>query len=255
MFFRKARQDTKMAYEITFHGNLGYFFKPDDGKDTKFVMERLAPMKDIVEAIGIPHTEVGRIISEGNELGFTYIPQSHDSIDIYPIEPPDDVSVPTVLRPKSYPSVRFIADVNVGKLAKLMRLLGFDTAYGNCWEDSYITDRALKESRIVLTKDRNLLKRRIVAAGRLVRTEKPWDQAAEVMLFYGLQDAISPFGICPMCNGKLEKVEKARILDRIEPLTRLFVDEFRQCPECGRIYWSGTHRKDILERIGKLKKG
>jgi len=243
-----------MAYRITFHGELGYFFNLRNDRDKSFVTERFAPLKDIIEGLGVPHTEVGRIKSEGIERDFRYIPKRWETIHVYPVEQPCDVTTPTLLRPVPLKHVLFVADVNVGKLARLLRLLGFDTEYGNDWEDAYIADRSQKERRIVLTKDRNLLKRKTIEAGRLVRAVKPWDQLAEMILLYGLQDAIRPFGICPVCNGKLEEVEKERILDRIEPLTRLFVDEFRQCPKCGRIYWSGTHSEDIMKRIEVLKR-
>jgi hypothetical protein len=242
-----------MDYQITFHGELSFFLKDRKEGTAKYSMKRTAPLKDIIEALGIPHTEVGEIVTHGREHDFWYIPSNGDSIDVYPVESPCIVSLPTLLRPEPFPWVRFIADVNVGKLARFMRLMGFDTEYKNSWSDSYIAEKALREKRIVLTKDRDLLKRKVIQYGRLVRSIRPWDQLAEIIHFYGLEKNISPFRICPLCNVNLENVPKEKILEEIEPLTRLFFNDFRKCPRCGRVYWAGIHHEQILKKVAELK--
>jgi uncharacterized protein with PIN domain len=242
-----------MDYQITFHGELSFFLKDRKEGTAKYSMKRTAPLKDIIEALGIPHTEVGKIVTYEREHDFWYIPSPDDNIEVYPVEAPCIVTIPTLLRPEAFPWVKFIADVNVGKLAKLMRLLGFDTEYENSWSDSYIAEKAFREKRIVLTKDRNLLKRKVIRHGRLVRSIKPWDQLAEIVHFYGLGKSISPFRICPICNVELENVPKEHILEEIEPLTRLFFNDFSRCPCCGKVYWAGTHHEKILQRVTELK--
>lgn len=239
-----------MKYRIMVHEELVIFL---NSKEQEYELCRSAPLKDIIEALGIPHTEVGKIVTHGREHDFWYIPSPDDSIEVYPVEAPCIVTIPTLLRPEAFPWVKFIADVNVGKLARLMRLMGFDTEYENSWSDSHIAEKALREQRIVLTKDRELLKRKLISHGRLVRSIKPWDQLAEIVHFYGLEESISPFGICPLCNVELENIPKEKIIEEIEPLTRLFFNDFRKCPECGKVYWSGTHYEKIQKKIEGLK--
>ena len=241
-----------MEYTVEFHGTLVFF---TGSAKEKHILSRTAPMKDIVEALGVPHTEIGMITSLGTAKDLWYIPEDKDWIHVYPVEPPLNVTIPTLLRPDPFPRVRFVADVNVGKLAKLMRLLGFDTAYENGWSDPDIAERAFKEQRIVLTKDRDLLKRKIISYGRLVRSIKPWDQLAEIVHFFGLEKRISPFRICTLCNRTLVRVRKEEVIQELEPLTRIFFNEFTRCPGCGKVYWAGTHHERILEGIRSLEKG
>ncbi len=240
-----------MEYTVEFHGTLVFF---TGSAMEKHILSRTAPMKDIVEAMGVPHTEIGMITSLGTAKDLWYIPEDKDRIRVYPVEPPLNVTIPTLLRPDPFPKVRFIADVNVGKLAKLMRLIGFDTAYENRWSDSDIAEKAFKEQRIVLTKDRDLLKRKIISYGRLVRSIKPWDQLAEIVHFFGLDKRISPFRLCTLCNRTLVRVRKEDVIQELEPLTRIFFNEFTRCPQCGKVYWAGTHHERILEGIISLEK-
>ncbi len=241
-----------MEYTVEFHGTLAFFI---GSAMMEHIFSRIAPMKDIIEASGVPHTEVGMITSQGVVKDLWYIPEDKSSIHVYPIEPPFNVTIPTLLRPDPFPWIRFIADVNVGKLAKLMRILGFDTAYENGWSDSDIAEKGFKEQRIVLTKDRDLLKRKIISYGRLVRSIKPWDQLAEIVHLFGLENRISPFSRCPLCNITLASVRKEEIIQDLEPLTRIFFNEFKRCPGCKKVYWAGTHHERILEGITALKTG
>lgn len=238
-----------MAYNVVFHGELKYFFKREPKAEFKYEMHRFAPLKDIIEALGVPHTEVGRILSSGEDRDLLFVPDHRSCIDVFPITPPLDVTTPSLLRPEPFPRVRFIADVNVGKLAKLLRLLGFDTAYDNAWYDPDIAEIAFKEKRIVLTKDRDLLKRKIIPFGRLVRSDSPWDQVAEITHFFGVEKKICPFRICTLCNSELVSVRKEEVIQDLEPLTRMFFNEFKQCPVCGKVYWAGTHHERIMEKI------
>ena len=214
---------------------------------------RFSPLKDVIESMGIPHTEVGTILVERKEQDFSFLPASGQTIDVFPLTPPVDITHPTLLRPEPFERVAFVADVNVGKLARLLRVAGFDTAYRNSWNDSTIAALAAEGSRIVLTKDRDLLKRRIIRYGRLIRAIKPWEQLEEVIHFFGVENMIQPFRICPSCNVHLEKISKEDILDRLEPLTRLFFDEFTICPSCKGIYWAGSHYGKVLRRLDRIR--
>ena len=242
-----------MSFRVCFHGDLDLFLKTGSGIRKEFPCERFTPVKDVIESMGVPHTEIGTIMEGGEERDFLFLPEEGMSVHVFPITPPLDITRPTLLRPEPFSKVHFIADVNVGKLARLLRIAGFDTAYRNSWNDSAIASVAAREERVVLTKDRNLLKRRVISYGRLIRSVRPWEQLEEVIHFFGLSEKVSPFRRCPACNVPLQEVPKTQILDRIEPLTRLFFDEFHLCPECERIYWPGSHYHKIIRRLEKLK--
>lgn len=239
-----------MPVWLEFHGTLAGLLNRNDNPGGTRKLRRTAPVKDLVESQGVPHTEVGSIVTvSGEKKGFNYTPAFGETLHIHPHEPPVDVTKETTLFPHPFNEARFIVDVNVGRLAKLLRIGGFDTLYDPKWGDSTLADKACAEERILLTRDRELLKRNAVIWGHLVRSSDPWDQFGEVVVFFGLQAKIDLFTRCPKCNDLLEPVEKEHILDRIEPLTRLMYDTFTRCPRCGQIYWRGSHHSRIREKM------
>jgi len=242
-----------MHFRVCFHGDLDFFLRTGSGIKREFLCNRFTPVKDVIESMGVPHTEIGFIMAEDEERDFQFLPEEGMSVHVFPITPPLDVTRPSLLRPEPFLKVHFVADVNVGKLARLLRIAGFDTAYRNSWKDSTIALVSAREERVVLTKDRNLLKRKIISYGRLIRSVRPWDQLEEVIDFFGLRGQIVPFRRCPCCNMPLQRIPKTQILDRIEPLTRLFFDEFHVCPDCERIYWPGSHYHKIIKKLEKLQ--
>ncbi len=211
------------------------------GEALEYRLERRASIKDTVESLGIPHTEIGAIRSGGRETDFGFIPEPGQQIQVSEITPPFDVTRPSKLRPAPLPTVRFIVDVNVGRLAALLRLTGFDTAYGNSLDDRDIAELAHGENRVVLTKDRALLKRSKIVFGRLVRAVLPEDQLTETLHFFGLAGPYRLFTRCLRCNRILEPVAKEAILHRLEPKTKKYFNTFKTCPDCDRIYWRGSH--------------
>ncbi|MBU1003444.1 MAG: Mut7-C ubiquitin/RNAse domain-containing protein [Proteobacteria bacterium] len=216
---------------------------------------REASLKDVIEALGVPHTEVGRIVLSSwgenreadEDVGFDQRLASGQRIEVHPVAPPLDVTRVHRLRPVPLPEVRFVVDVCVGKLATLLRLLGLDAAYDRTWDDATLADMAQSEGRIVLTRDKALLKRATVSHGRLVRAHEPTGQLLEVLGHFGLTGSFKPFVRCLRCNQLLEPVSKAEILHRLEPLTKKYHDEFHRCRACGRIYWPGSHHKAMRE--------
>jgi len=120
-------------------------------------------------------------------------------------------------------------------------LTGFDTAYSNSLDDGGIAELALGENRVVLTKDRALLKRGKIVFGRLVRAVLPEDQLTETLHFFGLACPYRLFTRCLRCNRILEPVAKEAILHRLEPKTKKYFNSFKTCPDCNRIYWRGSH--------------
>lgn len=245
-----------MSAAIRFHGDLVGLVSPGGrAKALSYPVDRRASIKDVIESLGVPHSEVHAIQVDGREAGFSHILEDGQAVDVFPAAPPVDVTRPTLLRPAPLPAVRFVVDVNVGRLANLLRILGLDAAFGNGWDDAAIADMAEAEGRIVLSRDRELLKRSKVVHGRLVRACDPEEQLLEVLTLFGLRGPFARFSRCLRCNVPLLPVAKADIIDRLLPKTRKYHDTFSMCPSCGRIYWAGSHFDKLAERLRGLGLG
>ncbi len=218
----------------------------------KYRLIRRASVKDIIESLGPPHTEVGAIFANSQNQCLSYLVQPGDRLEIYPHTPPVDVTKNHLSRP-ALPEIAFVVDVNVGKIARLLRMLGFDTAYDWTWPDKTIARIAEQEKRIVLTRDRGLLKRKRIQWGRLLRTVTPTEQVKEVRSFFGLRPPYNLFSRCLRCNIPLIQVNKQEIIHRLEPKTKKYFHHFRMCPECKRIYWPGSHHKKMYKWIQELE--
>lgn len=224
----------------------------------RYPATRAASLKDVAEACGVPHTEIERILVNDGMAGFPARLAAGQRVEFFPPRPPLD---PTRAHPLRPPLARlaFLADVNVGKLASLLRLLGQDCATAGAGEDdSGIALRAAEEGRVLLTRDRRLLRRRVVEHGRLVRSNDPRGQLGEILWLYGLKPPFALFSRCLRCNEPLDPVAKADVLERLEPRTRLYYDDFHRCGSCGRVYWRGSHHdgmRRMLERWGVLPEG
>jgi uncharacterized protein with PIN domain len=205
-------------------------------------------IKDPIEVFGIPHTEVESIVINGRSVGFDYQLQSGDRVAVYPISESPDISPLIKLREKILQRPRFVLDVNLGKLAKFMRLLGFDSLYHNDYQDKEVVNIAAAEQRIVLTRDRRLLYAKRISHGYWLRAVDVENQVDEVLRRFDLYDSIQAFARCLVCNGVLEPVNKADIQDRLEPKTRLYYEVFYQCADCRRIYWEGSHIENMRRR-------
>ena len=233
---------------INFWGNLKELLRPPCRglKRVEYELTRQASVKDIIEALGVPHTEVGRLIVAGREISFSFPGADDDTLDVYPLSPPVDVTTPTLLRPEPLPGITFAVDMNVGKLATLLRMAGFDTFYRNDISDPELVEVAGREKRILLSKDTDLLKRKGVVFGYLVREIQPERQLAEIVQLFGIKEQFKPLSRCLRCNGLLQPVAKEEIIAQLEPLTQKYYDFFRRCLGCGKIYWPGTHRDQML---------
>lgn len=207
-----------------------------------------APIKHVIESAGVPHTEVGAIKAGGRPVDFAHVPAADGRVTVASITPPFDPTRPSALRPRPLKALRYLADVNVGKLARLMRMVGVDTEYAADGRDDDIAAKAENEERIVLTKDVGLLKRRRIVYGRFVRAVHPDDQLREVIAFFGLAGRLRPFSRCIRCNAELVPVDKAAVLHRLLPKTRQYFHRFKQCARCRRIYWRGSHHAQMERR-------
>ena len=202
---------------------------------------RKASVKDMIESFGVPHTEVELILVNGVSVDFAYIVQDGDRISAYPRFESFDVTPILQLRPKPLRVPKFVVDANLGRLTRYFRLLGFDCLYHNNYADETVAKIASKEHRIVLTRDRTLLQRKIITHGYFVRAVTPRLQVKEVLKRFDLYRLVAAFTRCTRCNGILEKTEKLKIEHRLEPLTKKHYNSFLVCSECGQIYWQGSH--------------
>jgi len=204
-----------------------------------------AAVKDVVESAGVPHTEVDLILVNGRSVDFGHPLQDGDRVSAYPVFESLDIRPVLHLRPAPLRETRFVLDVHLGRLAGLLRLLGFDTLYRNDLDDAELARISRDERRILLTRDRGALKRSQVTHGYYVRRDQPREQAVEVLRRFDLAGGVQPFTRCMRCNGLLRPASKAEVFDRLEPKTRLYYDDFRQCEGCGRVYWRGSHYEAI----------
>ena len=210
-------------------------------------------VKDVLEAVGIPHTEVDLILVNGHAEDFTHRPASGDRIAVYPMFEALDIGSTARLRPVPLRDPRFVVDVNLGRLARLLRVLGFDVWWSSGADDQCLVDISLEQQRILLTRDRALLKRRVVTHGLFVHSDNPEEQTLEVLRRLDLGQRLAPLTRCVRCNGRLVEVAKDEVIDRLEPLTRRYYSDFSRCKECGRIYWPGSHHARLVDLVERLR--
>lgn len=234
---------------LRFYEELNDFLPPHrQKKQFALNIARKASVKDVIESLGVPHTEVELILVNGRSVDFRYQVRDRDEISVYPVFESFNITPLLRLRGKPLRRLCFVADANLGKLTQYLRLLGFDCLYRNDFEDAEVAEIASQQHRIVLTRDRRLLRRKAITHGYFVRSDHPRQQVREVLKRFDLYQNTAPFSRCGNCNGKLVMVEKHKILDRLEPLTRQHYDNFKICEDCGQLYWAGSH----YERASKL---
>lgn len=229
-----------------FYEELNDFLQPHQRKVTfSRKIAKNTAIKDAIEALGVPHTEVDLILVNGNSITFSYQLQNNDHASVYPVFEAIDISKVIHLRPKPLRKVRFILDVHLGKLARYLRLVGFDTLYNNHFLDKEIIDLAQQDKRIILTRDVGLLKIKQVMHGYWVRHTNPKEQLKEVLLRFDLFEQCRPFTRCLECNGKLISIAKQKVFEKLQPLTRENFQLFSECTSCHKIYWQGSHYQKL----------
>jgi len=236
--------------QIRFYEELNDFLVPELRKrEFTHDFERRTSVKDMIESFGVPHTEVEMILVNGRSVDFSHIVQDGDRISVYPMFESLDVSPLIRLRPEPLRTPKFVLDANLGRLARYLRLLGFDCLYENDFEDAAVARISSEQQRTVLTRDRALLQHRIITHGYFVRAVRPRLQVPEVLSRFDLYRLVTPFSRCIRCNGALQDVDKAAMEDRLEPKTRKYFDTFRMCTSCGQIYWQGSHYERSMRLV------
>ena len=236
-----------------FYDQLGDFL-PRERRGRAFATPcaREATVKHMIEALGVPHTEVELVLVNGDSTGFDYLLRDGDRVAVYPAFGQLDVRPLQRLRARPEGRPRFVADAHLGGLARLLRMAGYDTLYDNHYHDDEIERIAREEGRVLLTRDRELLKRRTVEQGCYLHALKPEEQLRELFARLRLGAGMRPFSLCLHCNLPLRPVAKAAVAERLPPRVADLHQEFTTCDECERVYWKGSHHarmEGLLEGV------
>ncbi len=206
----------------------------------------LSSLGHVIESLGVPLTEVGALAVDGREVPVSHVPAAGESVTVRP-----------VARPQQVPGapLRFLLDVHLGTLARRLRLLGVDTAYESTdIGDPALAARSAAEQRVMLSRDRGLLRRRELWAGAFVYSTRPEEQLRDVLERFDPE--LFPWTRCTACNGVLREASKDEVAKQLEQGTHRTYDVFARCAECGRAYWKGAHHEQleaIVERALALR--
>lgn len=239
--------------QFRFYGRLNDFL-PAKKKQRRFLyrFHETPAVKDPIEAIGVPHTEVDLILLNGKSVGFYNRLQQGDDVSVYPEFHSIHLPEMTQLREAPHPKNSFVLDAHLGKLARMLRFSGADLIYKNLFDDSDIVRISVEENRIILTRDRRLLFRKEIQYGYCIRSNDPDDQFKEVVGHFGLQSLPTLYHRCSHCNGKITAIAKEKIINQLEPKTILYYNDFYRCDDCLHIYWKGSHYRKIEKHFENI---
>ena len=209
-------------------------------------------VKDVIESFNVPHTEVDLVLVNGVPKEFDYKVRDGDVISVFPVFELLNISG-LKKSGRSLRTTKFILDVHLGKLARYLRFLGFDSYYRNDLDDDEIIRLSVSDKRIILTRDKGILKNGSVTHGYYVRNQKPPDQLQEIIDKFDLKEKIKPFSRCSSCNGRIKKVSKQSVIEHLKPLTIRHFNAFFQCTGCKNIYWEGSHFEKLSKWIQRLR--
>jgi len=239
-----------------FYEELNDFLAPSSRRrDLSCPCARAATVKHMIEALGVPHTEVEVILVNGESSPFERVVADGDRVAVYPKFEALDITPLLRVRTRPLRTPRFVADAHLGGLAHLLRMTGFDTLYDNHFEDSEIARIAAAEQRIVLTRDRELLKRREITHGCYVRAIKSTLQAREIFARLDLAGSAKPFSLCLACNVPMHRIDRAEAEGRVPDGVFERQTRFVTCPCCRRVFWEGSHWKRMRELVDALTRG
>lgn len=235
---------------IRFYAGLNDFLPiRQRGQPLAFSFSGKPAIKDSIEACGVPHPEVDLILINGQSVEFSHPLMNDDRVSVYPQFKFLDVSPLLPLKPKPPTEPHFILDVHLGKLARKLRMLGFDTLYQNDYTDPEIVRIALRERRIILTRDRGLLMIKSVRHGYWIRSNRIDEQVIETLTYYDLFYQIRAFHRCINCNGVIQRVDKKTVIDRLLPKTARYYDAIYRCQGCNQLYWQGSHYQHMTRYV------
>jgi uncharacterized protein len=238
---------------IRFYEELNDFLAPERRK-RPFPAEFAGgcTVKALIEDLGVPHTEVDLVLANGESVDFAYRLAENDRISVYPVFESLDIGQVSRVRAAPLRETRFLLDVHLGTLARLLLMFGFDARYARDADDEELVREARREHRIILSRDRGLFKRRVVTYGYAVRSLVPRSQAAEVIRRFDLARQVRLFSRCLECNVPLEPVEKESVRAEVPERVAALYDSFSRCPSCRKVFWRGTHWEKMKELADRL---
>ncbi len=241
---------SEMTAVVSIHRDLHLFLPRSlQKKSLRIPLKQRRSVKDFIESLGIPHVEIGAIYVNGRPVDFSYILTGGEVIRILPPALPIRLDQESLLRKRVLTHIRFAADVHLGKLKNYLRLLGLDTVYRNHLTDDMLAVLAQQEQRIVLTRDRSLLKRKAIELGYYIRETQPVLQAIEVLKRFDLRQALRPYSLCLRCNARLTRVDKKHVESDVPAASLKAFHEFWRCQGCQQVYWEGSHFKHLEEKL------
>lgn len=243
----------KVIITLTLHGDLSHLLRKEQTAVLQYPLTRRASIKDIIESLGIPHTEIGAIHLNAFSATFNFIPEGGEHFHLYPFAHTTIQALPTELWPEKWKFQTFMVDVNALKVMRNLRMAGFDAVEIPMGTTTAQGKRAAQEQKVILSRNRDLLKCSSVIYGQLLRSEDHVEQLREVVARFGLAPHCKPFTRCITCNGTLQTIEKEQVLDRLEPLTRRYYTTFKICDTCQQIYWRGSHYAKMTSLLSKLQ--
>ena len=236
------------SVRLNLHGDLGFFLRsPARHGSIERSLNEKTSVKDVIESCGIPHPEVNVILVDGHAVGFAHTLASNVEMDVFSVE---DCDLRLKDKRLQVSCIRmFVVDAHLGKLTRNLRLLGFDVDYDQQANDRQLLEVMTRENRALLTRDRRLLMHAIVQHGYCPRSQNADQQTIEVIRRFDLLGLIAPFTRCLRCNERVQQVAKADVIEKLEPLTKIYYEQFRRCTGCGQIYWPGSHFEKLQKRI------
>jgi uncharacterized protein with PIN domain len=225
-----------------FYEELNDFLAADRRKrDFAIDIDRARSVKDAIESAGVPHTEVDLILVDGVSVDFAHVLRGGERVAVYPMFERLDITPLVRLRPRALRDPRFVADVHLGKLARHLRMAGFDTLFDPAWDDDRIVEASVAARRTILTRDKAMLRRSEVERGYFVRATASEAQLAEVLRALQLEGLLAPFTRCRECNTLLADASAAEVALHVPGRIRELYERYRSCPGCRRVYWEGSH--------------
>jgi hypothetical protein len=238
------------------YAELSYYLSEERRqRDFSVALRDATNVARLIDRLGIPTSAIEVVLVNGASSGLDRELKEGDRVSLYPMFESVDVSSLLRLRTQPLRSMRFVADAHLGRLARYLRLLGFDTLFENDPGDSALAQISAHEGRILLSRDRDLLARRIVTHGLWIPSVRPREQLVYLVERLELFGLFRPFTRCTVCNGLLSKVAKAAPDLPLPPRVRVAFDSFWRCDICRRVYWQGSHYHRLRAFVDQLGAG
>lgn len=247
-----------VTVRFLFHGELNVFLAPALRRRVFLRgVPAQATVKHAIESLGVPHTEVGAILLNRRAVGLSACLGEGAQVEVHPAcmaAAFSDASFQADLHPPLSAPARFVADAHLGKLARYLRMFGFDVLYRNDYSDAEIADLASREQRIVLTRDRDLLMRKGIVHGRYLHALDAEHQVAEILHRFRLASEVHSFTRCLVCNGVLHAAAAEEVAHLTPPQSRALHVHFTRCSACCRVYWEGSHMQRMRARVARIER-